>query len=730
MTDTFTMDDPQPRLLDETGQGVIGTPMDRPEGPLKVSGRAPYAADEPMDAMAQGVLVRATIARGRVTGMDRDAVTALPGVLDVITDARMTRNPAQGMAGEAPVQPGDAVHYHGQPIALVVAESYEAARDAAQRLVVHYDRDDTAETSTHDATTRETDDPDTAGDFNAAWSGAAVKIDRTYTTPSQVAAAMEPHAAIAWWTDSGVTLRSALQMVRFNKAELADSLKIDPARVRILAPYVGGGFGSKLGLGPEAVAAAVASEKLGRPVRVVMPRQTVFDSVLRRSETEQRVRLGATEDGRITAISHDDTVSNLDEEPFSEPVSQASQFLYGADGLSFEQTVARVASTPAGSVRAPGEAVGMLALETAMDELADSLGIDPVELRVRNLPEAHPMDGRAYSARRLADCLLEGAEAFGWQERGAAGTRSEGDWLVGMGVASAARASTLVQSAARIRLTGDRAVVETDMTDIGTGTYAILSQIAAEMLGLSADRVEVRLGDSDLPGASGSGGSFGANSAGSATFLAARKLRAQIAEKFGCSENNLKLHDGRARADNRDVGLHELIEAELTAEAEITGGQTEETHFSSGFGAHFAEVRVNKWTGEVRVRRMLGVMAIGRVLNEKTARSQALGGMIWGIGSALTEEMQNDPRDGHVVTRDLANYHVPSHADVPRDMQVRFLEERDDWANPIQTKGVGELGISGAGAAVLNAIAHATGRRVYDFPAVPDRVIAAMERPT
>ncbi|MGY9047739.1 MAG: xanthine dehydrogenase family protein molybdopterin-binding subunit, partial [Rhodobacterales bacterium] len=260
--------------------------------------------------------------------------------------------------------------------------------------------------------------------------------------------------------------------------------------------------------------------KLGRPVRVVMTRQTVFDCVLRRSETAQRVRIGATQDGRITAISHDDTVSNLDGEGFSEPVSQASQFLYGADGLSFTQTVARIAATPAGSVRAPGEAVGMLGFESAMDELADSLGIDPVELRLRNLPDTHPMDGREFSVRGLADCLREGAEQFGWAQRGTAGTRREGDWLIGMGMASAARSSMLVKSAARVRLTGDRAVVETDMTDIGTGTYAILAQIAAEMLGLSPDNVEVRLGNSDLPGASGSGGSFGANSAGSATFLA------------------------------------------------------------------------------------------------------------------------------------------------------------------------------------------------------------------
>ncbi|PWL33215.1 MAG: xanthine dehydrogenase, partial [Marivita sp. XM-24bin2] len=371
------------------------------------------------------------------------------------------------------------------------------------------------------------------------------------------------------------------------------------------------------------------------------------------------------------------------------------------------------------------EAVGMVAFESAIDELSDTLGMDPLELRLRNLPDTHPMDGRLYSSRRLADCLKDGAERFGWRKRWKAGSRCEGEWLIGMGMASAARSNTLVKSAARVRLNGNRAIVETDMTDIGTGSYTILTQIAAEMLGLPTECVEVRLGDSDLPGASGSGGSFGASSAGSATFLAAKKIRAEIARRLGCYEGGMSLHDGRVRGDNYEADLSELVTDELVGEAEIEGGKTSESHFSSGFGSHFAEVAVNRWTGEVRVRRMLGVMSMGRILNEKTARSQAIGGIIWGIGTALTEEMQSDARDGHVVTRDLANYHVPSHADVPGDLQVVFLEERDDWANPIQTKGIGELGISGAGAAVINAISHASGHRVYNFPALPDRVISS-----
>ncbi|NVK61742.1 MAG: xanthine dehydrogenase family protein molybdopterin-binding subunit, partial [Rhodobacteraceae bacterium] len=654
-------------------------------------------------------------------------VAEIPGLLGVFHGPRFIRNPAQGMAGEAPVQPDDEVHYHGQPIALVVAESFEAARDAAQRLVVSYDADANVDTDPAKTDALEKGDPETAGDFEAAFSKADVTLDRAYSTPPHAAAAMEPHAALAEWEGETLTLRGAQQMLKTNRLELADAVGIDPENVRILSPYIGGGFGSKLGIGPEAVSAALAARELRRPVRVVMARQTVFDAVLRRTETTQRLRLGADSSGRLLALSHDDRVTNLQDEGFAEPVSQASQFLYGAEGLSFAQTLARVSRTPSGSVRAPGEAVGMLALEQAMDELAEMLGMCPVELRLKNLPEKNPMTGQPFSATRLADCLRDGAERFGWKDRKPVGTRRDGEWYVGMGMASAARSNMLIESAARVRLSAEGAVVETDMTDIGTGTYAILGQIAAEMLGLPVEKVEVRLGDTRFPAAAGSGGSSGASSAGSATFLAAKAIRETLAERMGCEPSDLTLQNGMARGGNREVPLSELIDAELVEEASVEAGDTSESHFSSGFGAHFAEVAVHAYTGEVRVRRMLGVMAMGRILNEKTARSQALGGMIWGVGSALTEEIEHDPRTGHVVTRDLANYHVPAHADVPGDMTVVFLEERDDMANPIQTKGIGELGISGAGAAILNAVRNACGARIYDMPATPDRVIAAMD---
>ncbi|TMV92647.1 xanthine dehydrogenase family protein molybdopterin-binding subunit [Thioclava sp. BHET1] len=723
MSDSFTMNEAQPRLLDTTDQGLIGAPLDRPEGALKVSGQATYTAEYHPEGMCHGVLVRATITRGTVTGFDETAATALPGYLGLFHGPEFLRNPAQGMAGKAPTQPGDRVAYHGQPIALVVAESFETARDAAARIVVHYDEQPGAPVDPETAPSEEPDDRTVQGDLDAAMRKGAATLDRAYTTPGHAAAAMEPHAALAEWEGYHLTLHGALQMIRYNKAELADAIGVKPEQVRVLAPYIGGGFGSKLGISAEHISAALAARELKRPVRVVMARQTVFDAILRRTETAQRLRLAAEADGKLTAIGHEDRISNLEGEGFAEPTAAATQFLYAAPNRLVRKTISRNHRTPSGSVRAPGEAVGMFALECGMDELAETLGICPVELRLRNIPEKHPETGQAFTAHALAQALREGAQAFGWDKRTEPGTRREGEWLIGMGVASAARTNMLIASSARVTLTRDGALVETDMTDIGTGSYAILGQIAGEMLGLPIDKVSVHLADSDLPGASGSGGSFGASSAGSAVFLAARKIRDELAKRLGCAPEDVRVDRGQVTGDNKKAALADLLVEPIAMEASIESGETAKTHFSSGFGAHFAEVAVSEITGEVRVRRMLGVFGVGRVLNEKTARSQAVGGMIWGVGSALHEELSHDPRTGHIVGRDLANYHVPSHADIPAKMEVRFLEERDDHANPIQSKGIGELGISGAGAAVINAIHNATGLRVYDFPATPDKIV-------
>lgn len=726
MTIHHKMDKQADHVLSEMAQGVIGTGAPRLDGPAKVTGQATYAAEVGDCTEAVGVFVRATIAKGHVVEIDKAAVLSMPGVLSVITDERLLRNPAQGTANEAPIQGASDVAYFGQPIALVVAESFEQARHAAQNIAVTYDAED-AVTDPMDGNAQ-IDLPDAKqieqGDVGTAMSKAQFSVDETYTTPSQNSAAMEPHASIAQWDGDKLTLHGSYQMLNYNRNELADALGIDPENVRILAPYVGGGFGSKLGLAPEAVAAAIAAKELDRPVRVVMTRPQVFEATIRRSSTQQRIRLAADADGNLTAIGHDAIVSNLPGEEFSEPVALATHFLYAGKNRAYAHRIARIHRTCAGSMRAPGEAVGMLALENAMDELAHKAGIDPVEMRVRNIPDKHPENDKEFSSRRFADCLTQGAEKFGWSARNAKPCQvRDGEWLIGMGVSSAARGNILSDAKARVILHPDAtATVETDMTDIGTGTYTILAQIAAEMLGLPLASVTVKLGDTDFPAASGSGGSWGASSVGSAVFLACQSLRKDIAKMIGADAADITLKDGVVTTGNVQRSLSDTLTVDLTAIGQIEPGDASNAVEQAGFGAHFAEVAVNAVTGETRVRRMLGVFSAGRILNEQTARSQCYGGMIFGIGAALTEEMVHDHRDGHVVNHNLAEYHIPVNLDVPQ-LDVVFLEERDSWANPIQSKGVGELGISGAGAAITNAIFNATGVRVRDYPATLDKIL-------
>ncbi|APX88826.1 xanthine dehydrogenase [Brevirhabdus pacifica] len=727
--------------LDGMAQGLIGTDVPRPDGMAKATGTATYAAEERREGMLHGVLVRATVPGGRVADVDTDALAkALGDDVTVITDARLLQVPAQGTDGKAPPQGPDLVHYVGQPLALVVAPSFEVARHGARLLGIRYEGGEEGHFDPEDdATPTELRDKKTVdiGDLDAAMAKAAHSVDAVWRTPGHVSAAMEPHAAVAWWEGEHLTVRSALQMLKFNRDELADALGIPAENVRLLAPFVGGGFGSKLGISHEAVGAAIAARQLGRPVRVVLSRQQVFEAVMRRSETRQHLRLCADEEGRLTGIGHDCLVSNLPGQDFAEPVIQGSRFAYAAPNRHLSLRLARVNRTCAGSVRAPGEAVGLTALENAMDELAEAIGIDPVELRLRNVPEEDPTDGKPFSSMMMAEVLREGARRFDWQRRNPIpALRREGDprreWLRGMGMSLLVRGNILDEAEARVRLLPAedgapvRAEVETDMTDIGTGSYAVLSQIAAEMLGLPMERVTTRLGDSALPPSPGSGGSWGAGSSGSSVYLACLELRTRLARALGCDEGELTLRDGQATGGNHSRPLAELLDGgTIEAVGHIEPGKTAKERRQATYGAQFAEVEVSRHTGEVRVRRMLGVFAAGRILNSRTARSQCLGGMTFGIGMALSEELEHDPRDGHLVNRDFAGYHIPVNADVPQ-LEVHLMEERDPWANPMQSKGIGELGICGAAAAITNAIHNATGARVRDYPATPDRVLAAM----
>lgn len=727
MTRTFTMDTRDERCrLDSMAQGVIGQAISRPDGPLKVSGTARYAAEHDLDGMAHGVLVRAPT-MGTLQALDRQKAEAMPGVLSVLSTDRFLRNPAQGEADEAPVQGATDIAFVGHQVGLVVAETFEQARDAAYHMSLNIRAEERSVDPEAVQPEEQEDEAVDQGDLERAMDDATHRVDVTYRTSGHAAAAMEPHAAIAVWDGPRLTLYGSYQMLNFNKNELADSLDVDVQNVRILSAYVGGGFGSKLGMSQEGVAAAIAARELRRPVSVVMTRRQVFEAIMRRSETTQRVRLACGADGRLTGLGHESLVSNLPDEDFAEPVPQSTHFLYGGDNRRISLKVARIHRTAAGSVRAPGEAVGMPVLENALDELAEKAGIDPVDIRKLNLPECHPEEGIPYSSRKYAECLDEGAKRFGWANRNrTVGALREGEWLIGQGVAGASRVNQTGQATARVTLHVDgTATVATNMTDIGTGTYTVLGQIAAEMLGLPFDKVKVELGDSDDPDGPGSGGSWGASSSGSSVFVACEAIRARLSEIVGCDEAELTLKDGEAVLGSDRTPLTELLGVDIVEEGKFEPGATSDDYAQAGYGAFFCEVAVNRWTGETRVRRMLGVYAAGRILNQKTARSQCLGGMAWGIGTALTEELVHDARDGHIVNRDLAEYHVPVNLDVPQ-IEVVFLEERDTAACPIQSKGIGELGFCGAAGAIVNAIYNATGVRVRHYPATLDKVLAGL----
>jgi xanthine dehydrogenase YagR molybdenum-binding subunit len=726
------MDAPyRPGGLDRGAQGVLGRPLERTDGPAKVTGDAQYASERAPAGTAYLSIVGAPVGSGRVTGIDVAAAQAVPGVLAVIHGDR--RMPAGGSNSQNLSEQGsDRIFHLGQPVAAVVAETAEAAREAARLVRVSV----AEEVGRYDAATEPVQRdhgigflPAIAkGDLDAALAASAVTIDRTYHTPIHFPAALEPHATTAWWEGDKLTVRSSNQVIGAARTTIAKALGIDAERVRVLAPFVGGGFGGKTGVGPEAIIAAIAAERIGRPVKVSLPRAQSAYLVHHRSDTVQRIRLGADADGRLHAVAHESVAAQNDDSKFLEPVPFGTLPLYRGDVRHFRTDLVRVDLPATGAVRAPGEAIGTFAVEGAMDELAERLGLDPIELRRRNEPEVDPLSGKPFSTRRMLDCYDEGARAFGWPEQlPSPGTRREGEWLIGVGMAASLRGNFTVNAQARVTLAADgRAVVECDMTDIGTGTYTVLAQVAGEMLGLPLDRVAVRLGDTDLPPSAGSGGSFGAGSAGSAVVLACEDILAELGRRMNASADELTLKDGCVRAGGREATLAELTRGQPIVALGKTGpGKESRATSQASHGAQFAEVAVNAITGEVRVRRMVGVFDVGRVLNEKTARSQILGGMVWGISYALTEHAVVDTRTGAFVTPDFGEYHVATSADVP-PIEVSFIEEIDDHANPVGAKGVGELGISGAGAAVVNAVYNACGVRVYELPITPDKLLAGL----
>ena len=711
---------------------VVGKPVDRIDGPLKTTGTAPYAYErhDVAPGQAYGYVVGASIAKGRITTIDTSVALASPGVLAVVT-AKNAGKLTKGRFNTAHLLGGPRIEHYHQAVALVVAETFEQARAAAQRVRVDYAR----ESGVHDlerakaSATEPRGNPDVrVGDFETAFAAAPMQLDATYTTPDQSHAMMEPHASIAAWDGDQLTLWTSNQMIAWGAGDVARTLGIPADKVRLVSPYIGGGFGSKLFVRADAILAALGARAAGRPVKVTLARPQIFNNTTHRPATLQRIRIGTEADGTITAIGHESWSGDL---PGGGPETATGQteLLYaGANRLTALRLA--VLDLPEGNaMRAPGEAPGMMALEIAMDEMAEKLGMDPIEFRILNDTQVDPAKpDRPFSQRQLVKCLKDGAERFGWRERRARpGSVRDGRWQVGMGVAAAFRNNLVMKSAARVRLDARGVVtVETDMTDIGTGSYTVIAQTAAEVLGLPLDRVEVRLGDSSFPVSAGSGGQWGANSSTSGVYAACMKLRETVAQRLGIDPAEASFVDGEVRSGDRAVPLAEVAgDGEIVVEDAIEFGDLDKKYQQSTFGAHFVEVGVDAATAEIRIRRMLAVCAAGRILNPKSARSQVIGAMTMGAGAALMEELAVDTRRGFFVNHDLAGYEVPVHADIPHQ-EVVFLEEADPISSPMKAKGVGELGICGVGAAVANAIYNATGVRVRDYPITLDKLIDKM----
>jgi xanthine dehydrogenase YagR molybdenum-binding subunit len=727
------MDSPVgPNALD--AQGVVGKPIDRVDGRLKVTGGARYAYEVQQNNVLYGFVIEASIGKGTIRSIDTRAAERAPGVVLVLTHQNA---PAQGSGNHReahPVLTGTQVTGYGEPVAFVVAESFEEARAAAYLVDVKYDRVTgkyALRSNLNEARVPRPSDGQPAdsavGDFARAFAGAPVQLDVTYTTPLQTHAMMEPHATLATWDGDKLTLHTANQMLNQGQQVIARTLKIPAENIRLISPFIGGGFGGKLWVNADAILAAIAARQLKRPVKIALTRQQIAHVTTHRSDTIQRLRLGTDRDGRILAIGHDVFSGNLPNEQTYEGAALQTRTLYAGPNRLTRHRLAPLDIPVASSMRAPGEAVGLMALECAMDELAEKLNLDPIELRVRNEPSEDPEKHIPFSSRHLIACMQEGARRFGWDKRNPKpGQLRDGRWLVGMGMAAATRGNPLQLSKANVRLGPDgTATVQMAMTDIGTGTYTILAQIAAEMLGLPMERVRVELGDTNFPQAAGSGGSWGAGSSGSALFEACNALREKLARIAGMDPTTARFGDGKIASGERSVRLTELVGTGLDADGEIQPGSNNKDFSQQSYGAHFAEVGVDMDTGEVRVRRMLGVFTAGRVLNAKTARSQAIGGMTFGIGAALEEGMTLDPRFGYFVNRDLAEYLVPVHADIPA-IDAIFLAELDDRSNPLKSKGIGELGICGAAASIGNAVCNACGVRIRDYPVTLDKLLSGL----
>jgi xanthine dehydrogenase YagR molybdenum-binding subunit len=701
-------------MNDQPSRSVLGQALSRVDGDAKLRGAAKYAAEFDHAKLCYGVMVRSTVPSGTITAIDSAAAKRMPGVIFILTHENAPTLPKKGRAAVNPPAGREmtlfqdtTIRYNGEPVAVVVAETLEQATAAANAVHVRYSESpatlkfDEAKKNPHKPEKLTRGPPDKSwGEPDQAMAQAEVKVDHTYTTPMEHHNPMEPHGTIAWWDGDKVTLHDATQYVNGVKETVAKTLGIDPENVHVLSPYLGGGFGCKGSAWSHVLLATIAAREVKRPVKLILERPQMFGPVGGRPQTEQRVALGAKRDGTLVALRHDVISHTSQFEDYAEPSTQPTRALYKVPNLATTQRLAKLHVGTPTFQRAPGEASGTFAIESALDELAIALAMDPVALRVKNHADADPSSGKPWTSKKLVQCYEDAARRFGWSRRNPKPrSMREGNWLVGYGMATATYPAHRMPAKASVMLTPEGIyVVKSATHDLGTGTYTILTQVAADALGVEPQKVRLEIGDTRLPKAPVSGGSMTAASVGPAVHAACLAMKEKIA--------------GGGKAP-------------LTAEGEANPEQDEEkkTHAERSWGAVFAEVRVDPDLGVIRVPRIVATYSVGKLLNRKTGISNLEGGIVWGVGMALFEESVLDERFGRIVNGNLAEYHLPVNADIG-SLEVDVVEENDAAFNVLGARGIGEIGITGVAAAIANAVYHASGVRVRDLPITLDKVIS------
>ncbi|MEH1903235.1 MAG: xanthine dehydrogenase family protein molybdopterin-binding subunit [Nostoc sp.] len=726
---------------------IIGKPLDRVDGRLKVTGEAPYTADVPIENLTYGVIFQSAIANGKIIQIDTSAAAVAPGVVDIVTYEQtpsLVKIPFFPPQQPQPSEKDNNIYYDGQHLGIVIAQTLEQAETAVSKIKIIYEEAPLTATMA----SAEIFEPEsiffgmmpgkiTRGDVESGKTQADVLVEQIYTTPMEHHNPLEPSATIAMWEGDNLTLYETTQGISSTQRAIASVLNIPQENVRVISKYLGGGFGCKALLRSHTILAAIASRQVKRPVKVVLTRSQMYTACGHRSQTQQHVTLGATKEGQLTLINHIGTSLTSLFDDFVEPVGAATIIMYACPNLEIKYRLARINTGTPTFMRGPGEAPGMFALESAMDELASALNIDPIELRLRNHADIEPHTGLPWSTKSLKECYQKGGEIFGWSQRNPV-PRSMRDnhFLIGWGMASATFPTNVQTASVKVKIFANGEVkVQSGTQDIGTGTYTVMTQVAAEVLGLP---VQFELGDSNLPKAPMTGNSITVASVSPAVHQAAIAARDKIIQ-MAIEDPNSLLYKSQAEDITVEFGQiflkqdpskrdsytdilrrHELESLEVTEESSLNPESKQYAKHS--FGAIFIEVAVDELLGEIKIRRCVGVYGAGRILNFKTARSQVLGGITWGIGMALMEKTVMDANQGRIVGANLSDYLIPVHADIP-NMEVQFVEEHDPYVNALGTKSLGELPIVGVAAAISNAVYHATGKRIRNLPITPDKLL-------